>query len=84
MDAPAKLKIKVFSPYQVFFEGTGISLSAVNKTGPFDVLFGHSNFFSVLRSGRVIVQTGFDPVIIEIQTGILRVQDNNVTLFANV
>ncbi|HEX7259309.1 MAG TPA: hypothetical protein VF272_00030 [Candidatus Saccharimonadia bacterium] len=84
MDSREKLKIKVFSPYQIFFEGTGVSLSATNQTGPFDVLAGHSNFFSVIKAGRVTVDTGFNPVIIEVDSGILRVTDNNVTLYANV
>ncbi|HUC20783.1 MAG TPA: hypothetical protein VMR98_04800 [Candidatus Polarisedimenticolaceae bacterium] len=84
MDGRQKLKIKVFSPYQTFFEGTGVSLSATNQTGPFDVLAGHSNFFSVIKPGRVTVDTGFNPVIIEVESGILRVTDNTVTLYANV
>ncbi len=85
MDTQEKLKIKVFSPYQTFFEGTGVSLSAVNQTGPFDILAGHSNFFSIIKPGRVTVDTGFQtPVIIEVESGILRVTDNKVTLYANV
>jgi F0F1-type ATP synthase epsilon subunit len=85
MDTREKLKVKVFSPYQTFFEGTAISLSALNQTGPFDVLAGHSNFFSVIKPGRVTVDTGFNnPVVIEIESGVLRVTDNTVTLYANV
>ncbi len=84
MDTQEKLKIKVFSPYQIFFEGTGVSLSATNQTGPFDVLVGHSNFFSVIKPGKVTVDTGFNPVIIEVESGILRVSENRVTLYANV
>lgn len=84
MHADRKLSIKVFSPFQVYFEGTAVSLSAINKTGPFDVLVDHSNFFSKLEAGRVAVDTGFDHIEIEIAGGILQVSNNKVTLFANV
>ena len=79
-----KLQIKVFSPYQVFFEGSAISLSATNDTGPFDVLYGHSNFFSLLLPGIVRVNSGFNQLEIEITNGILKTTGNSVVLFANV
>lgn len=84
MDSQGRLKVKVFSPYETFFEGTAVSLSAKNKTGPFDVLYGHTNFFTLLQGGRVSVETGFNSVLIEIDSGLLRVHDNVATLFANV
>ncbi len=84
MDTQQRLKVKVFSPYETFFEGSAVSLSAINKTGPFDVLYGHTNFFTALSGGRVTVDTGYNPVVIEIGSGILRVRDNVLTLFANV
>jgi len=84
MDEQKRLKVKVFSPYETFFDGTAISLSATNKTGPFDVLYGHINFFTLLQGGRVSVDTGINSVLIEIDSGLLRVHDNVATLFANV
>lgn len=81
---PQRLNIKVFSPYQTFFSGSGISLSAQNKVGPFDVLYDHSNFFSLLVAGRVEVNTGFEKIEIEVESGFIKVTDNNVVLFANV
>jgi F0F1-type ATP synthase epsilon subunit len=79
-----KFQVKVFSPYQTFFEGSAVSLSANNDTGPFDVLPGHSNFFTLLNPGIVRVNNGFDKVEIEITNGILKVTANKATLFANV
>ncbi len=80
----SKLEVKVFSPYQVFYRGSAISLSATNKTGPFDILYNHSNFFSLLTSGRVSVNTGFEKVEIDIESGFVKVTNNSVVLFANV
>lgn len=79
-----KLEVKVFSPYQTFYEGAATSLSAVNPTGPFDVLYNHGNFFSLLTPGQVSVDTGFEKILIEIDSGIIKVAENKVILFANV
>jgi F0F1-type ATP synthase epsilon subunit len=82
--APPRLNVKVFSPYQVFFEGTAESLTARNKTGPFDVLYNHGNFLSTLMPGRIAVNTGREIVNIEISSGIIRVSNNLAIVFANV
>ena len=85
--APTKqkrFKVKIFSPYQTYYQGEAISLSASNQTGPFDVLPGHINFFSLLSGGQVVVNTGFQRLEFEIARGILRVNGNDVTLFADV
>lgn len=79
-----RLQVKVMSPYQVFYQGSAVSISAKNRTGPFDVLYNHSNFFSLLPPGIVKVNTGFETINIEIASGIIRVAQNTVTLFANV
>lgn len=84
MAADPKFKVKVFSPYQTFYQGSALSISAQNATGPFDVLYNHGNFFTMISPGIVKVDTGYDTVEIEVARGIMRVADNNVTLFANV
>jgi F0F1-type ATP synthase epsilon subunit len=83
---PAKnrIKVKIFSPYQVYYQGEAVSLSAANRTGPFDILAGHINFFSLLTSGVVVLNTGFQRLEFNIGRGILRVNRNEVTLFADV
>lgn len=79
-----RFQVKVFSPYQTFYQGSALSLSANNATGPFDVLYNHGNFFTMISPGIVTVDTGYDTVEIEVARGIMRVADNRVTLFANV
>jgi F0F1-type ATP synthase epsilon subunit len=79
-----RFQVKIFSPYQTYYEGVAVSLSAANRTGPFDVLSGHINFFSLLSSGKVIINTGYQILEFEISRGILRVNGNEVTLFADV
>jgi F0F1-type ATP synthase epsilon subunit len=79
-----RFKVKIFSPYQTYYEGEAVSLSATNRTGPFDILPGHINFFSLLTSGIVVLNTGFQRLEFEVARGIIRVHGNEVTLFADV
>lgn len=78
------LTVKVFSPYQVFYEGSAVSISGVNSSGPFDVLLNHANFFSLLVPCSVIVDTGFEHFAFPINHGILKVRKNTVRLFVDV
>jgi F0F1-type ATP synthase epsilon subunit len=80
----AHFHVKIFSPYQTYYEGDAVSLSAVNRTGPFDILPGHINFFSLLTGGEVVLNTGFQRLEFRVARGILRVNGTDVTLFADV
>jgi F0F1-type ATP synthase epsilon subunit len=79
-----RFKVKIFSPYQTYYEGEAVSLSAQNRTGPFDILPGHINFFSLLTGGMIVLNTGFQRLEFQVARGILRVTHDNVTLFADV
>ncbi len=74
------------SPFHVYYEGEATSLSAFNKVGPFDVLPGHADFFSMLVPCEVAIDNGKDkePITFEIRNGILTVRDDQVMLFANI
>ena len=42
------MNVKVYAPFQVYFEGDAHSISAVNAVGPFDILPHHHNFLCML------------------------------------
>ncbi len=79
-----RFRVKIFSPYQTYYEGEAVSLSASNRTGPFDILPGHINFFSLLTGGQVILNTGFQQLEFQIARGVLRVDHDALTLFADI
>ena len=79
-----ELQVKVFSPYQNYFEGKAQSVSARNAKGPFDVLPGHTDFFSLLDGGKVLINTGQQNLEIPIERGLIKVDNDVVTVFANV
>jgi F0F1-type ATP synthase epsilon subunit len=43
------------SPFHIYYEGMATALSAANRIGPFDILPGHADFFSILASGDVVI-----------------------------
>ncbi len=77
-------RVKVYSPFQTYFDNAAYSVSAVNGTGPFDVLPGHKNFLSLLLPGEIIVRTARDEEKLKIDRGIMHVHDNMVNIFLDV
>ena len=84
--AVQSLKVIARSPFHIYYEGQALAVSAANKVGPFDVLPGHTDFFSVLLPGDVLIQTdeNSDPLSFPIKSGILTVRNNEVMLFVNI
>jgi F0F1-type ATP synthase epsilon subunit len=79
-----RLKVKVISPTQTFYSGPAVSVSAINKVGPFDILAEHANFFSLLTEGNVTVNTGTQKLAFPVTHGIIKVHANIVTVFAYI
>lgn len=79
-----KLQVKVLSPTQTYYNGIAVSVSAVNRIGPFGILAGHANFFSLLATGDVVINTGFQQLTFPVAKGIMKVKSNNVTLFVDI
>ena len=78
------LNVIARAPLQVYYEGPAEVVSAVNRVGPFDVLPGHADFFSMLLPGEVTIETNADPVTFKISNGIITVRDDEVMLFVNM
>lgn len=75
------LHVKIMAPTETFYDGPAVSVSAINKVGPFDILASHANFFSLLSEGNVVVNTGRQNLTFPIFHGIVKVTNNTVTLF---
>lgn len=79
-----RLTVNASSPFHIFYVGQASSISAINSVGPFDILPGHAGFFSVLKAGEVIIDTGTELVNFTLANGIISVRDNQVELFGNI
>lgn len=82
---PQPLKIIARAPFQLYYEGPATVVSATNPVGPFDILPGHADFFSVLVPCEVIIEPlEGETIKFDISTGIVTAQENEVNLFVNM
>ncbi len=79
-----QLHIKVHSPFQTYFDRDALSISAVNDTGPFDILPKHHNFITLLNPCELVISTSEGPQRIRIARGIMHVKANKVTVFLDI
>lgn len=81
----ARLHIKIHSPFRTYFDGYGSSISAINDTGPFDILLDHHKFMTILNRGEVVVRSeSGEQQVYKIDHGIMHVRDNYVVVFLDV
>ncbi len=78
------LNVVARAPFNVYFEGKALSVTATNSVGVFDVLPGHADFFSILTPGEINIETKNEQLTININNGIITVTNNNVSLFINM
>lgn len=78
-------KVKVYSPFRVYYDNVATSVSAINGTGPFDILPGHKNFLTLLSPGDIVVRsaTGKEETI-TIERGVMHVHSDGVQVFLDV
>lgn len=81
---PERLYVKILSPTKSLYEGDAISISAHNRVGPFDVLVGHTNFFSILTPSEVLLDTGVKQQRFPVSHGLMKVHNNIVTLYVDI
>ena len=79
------MDVKVYAPFQVYFEGDATSVSAVNDTGPFDILPMHRNFLCMLVPCTLTVQPVEGPAKkVKIHRALMHVKANRVVVFMDV
>lgn len=85
-DSPKKdtVHIKLYSPFRTYYDQEAFSLSAVNKTGPFDILPQHHNFMTLLDEGEIIIRDEKSEKKVKISHAVLHVKKDKVTVFLDV
>ena len=78
------MHVKVYAPFKTYYDGDATSISAANDTGPFDVLPGHADFFSMLVPCTVTIETEKQEISFEIYSGMLTVKSDEIMLFVNM
>lgn len=83
-DAATTIHVKLYSPFQVYFDDEADSVSAENDTGPFDVLPRHHNFITLLNPCEVEIKAKAGDKRVKISRGVMHVHRNKVTIFLDV
>jgi F0F1-type ATP synthase epsilon subunit len=79
------MHVKVHAPYKTYFDGEANSISAINRTGPFDVLPHHKNFMTLLIPCNIVIRINGKPTFtMPIQRGIMHVKADQTTVFLDV
>jgi F0F1-type ATP synthase epsilon subunit len=78
------MQVKVHGPYKIYFDGPAESISAVNDTGPFDILPRHHKFMTLLSQCDVVVRNGEKEEVVPIQRGVMHVKADEVIVFLDV
>lgn len=79
------MRVKIYAPFRTYFNSEAASLSAINETGPFDILAGHKNFMSLLSPCTITVRVPQRPDFnIAIERGVMHVKADSVTVFLDV
>ena len=74
------LEVTIISPEEVVFEGQAESIILPGEQGTFEVQSYHKNLLSRLLAGDVVI----DGNIFPISRGVVKVQDNKVTIVSEV
>ncbi|HET8992058.1 MAG TPA: hypothetical protein VFN31_03440 [Candidatus Saccharimonadales bacterium] len=82
------MHVRVAAPFREYYDGQAFSISAVNLTGPFDILPKHHNFISLLTACELVirglVKTEQKAIKITISGGIMHVKEDEVIVFLDV
>lgn len=78
------MAVKVYAPFQVYFEGDAYSVSAVNATGPFDILPHHHNFLCMLVPCELKIAGVETEKTIKIHRALMHVKADRVVVFMDV
>jgi F0F1-type ATP synthase epsilon subunit len=79
------MAVKVYAPFHEYFEGDAYSVSAVNATGPFDILPHHHKFLCMLVPCILSVQpVEGEKKTIKIHRALMHVKADKVVVFMDV
>lgn len=85
VNANQDMHIKISSPFKVYFDDRAKSISALNDTGPFDILAGHRNFMTLVSPCEMVIRkTDGSEEKIKIARAVMHVKADEVTVFLDV
>ncbi len=78
------MHVKVYSPFNTYFDDRATSISGVNDTGPFDILPGHRNFMTLVSACELVIRSDKGENKIKIARAVMHVKANEIVVFLDV
>ena len=82
--AAPTIRVRVSSPFKVFYDDEALSLSGENDSGKFDILPHHHNFISLINECELQINTHSGVIRVRISGGIMHVKADQILVFLNV
>ena len=79
-----KLLAVVRDRNNLLFQGQVEAVSSLNDKGLFDVLPQHANFITLIKKFVTLHLSGKQEKKIELESGVLKVRDNNVEVYLGI
>lgn len=79
-----QLNVLVRDRSGVLFEGEAEAVSSLNQKGLFDILPLHANFISLISKSVIIHLRDKEPKEIPIETGVLKIRDDNIEIYVGI
>lgn|SRR5690554_657013 len=83
-DGKPLMQVKVYSPFQNYFDEPAYSISAENHTGPFDILPRHHNFMTLVSTCDMKITAPTGDKTIRINRAVMHVKADKVIVFLDV
>lgn len=84
IDGKETFHVKIYAPFRTYFDGMAISLTALNGTGPFDILAHHKNFMTLIDACEVVVNAPDGEHKIPVAHAVMHVKEDAVLVFLDV
>ncbi len=75
------MEVKVYSAFRSYFDDKAYSVSALNHTGPFDILPRHHNFMCLLKAGELKINAPSGDQAIPVNMGLMHIKADRVVVF---
>lgn len=75
------MELKVYSAFNSYFDDMAYSVSAVNHTGPFDILPRHHNFMTLIKPGEIKITAPGGDKIVPTGQALMHVKADRVVIF---
>jgi F0F1-type ATP synthase epsilon subunit len=79
-----QLSITIKDSEKTIFDGFAKAVSSTSNKGKFDILPYHANFIALIKESVIIHQDNKEPQMFPIETGVMKVKDNNIEIIIGV